>query len=64
MGESVFFSLYSLGVQPLICLNTRLKVDMLGNPECRATSVMERSGCVRSSSATLILKRVTYAQKV
>ena len=48
----MFFSLYSLGLQPFDCLNRRLKVEMLGKPAFMATSVIDMPDCSKSSSAT------------
>lgn len=44
-------SRYSLGVQLFCCLNARLKVEILGKPDCRAISVIERFGCSNNAFA-------------
>lgn len=55
VAVKLFLERYSLGVQFLRCLKSRLNVEMLGKPACKAISVMDKSGSAKSSSATLIL---------
>ncbi len=46
--------LYSEGVQPFLSLKIRLKAEILPKPDCRAASVMEIPGWIRSCSAKVM----------
>ena len=51
---------YSVGVQPFIILNMRMKEDRLVYPQLSAASVMDVSGSARSLPACSILFRLRY----
>ena len=57
---SQFIFLYSVGVQSFTILNIRIKDDKLEKPDCRAASVIDISGSIRSRSACSILFLFRY----